>query len=403
MRPVVWALVGVGVSAATVARAEAQGVVVEHTFRQWQADPKKDPKHAGLVWIERRLNVDNARLWIKSVVDPAKDHRPVIRGYGDFFFGLHFGGFGNGGWNKWDFLHVASGYGKAKGTDITHTQRHLGAYVLERRARGVVEFAWRMPPVPKKTTPPGEMLVRLVKSHAEPQWLYLRVSVDPAHQARLQRVSVSAYPGQTSGPGVRRRVTTTFTRSHAMPNGAMRLKLPTEYAVSLHNKNAHEYDACLLVLDPDEIAGASVAGTYGVGAALTPKPGRHTVHLALGYFRKTHYPKGNAAFFASAPARLKRLRAVRWQADVLGAYNWSAYRATVARLMKHRLVRDKFTAHVKAVETRFEQMRADLNARGLTPTARAALERQFPALADQAKGLLEKMYPVAIEDLVGSE
>ena len=274
---------------------ESPNVTIMVKHRQWSADAKKDPQHAGLVWFERRVHVDNAHLWLKSATDPTS-RRPVIRAYGDFFFGLSFGGFGNGGWNRWDFLRVVSAYGRGKGVDVTHTRRHLGAYVLERRQRGVVEFAWQMPPVPGSKTPPGEMHVRLVKRRDEPEWLYLRVSVDPAHEARVQQLSVSSYPGQTSGAGVRRRVASTATRNQAMPQGALALELPDEYAVSLHNVNAHEYDACLLVFDPKEIKAASVAGTYCVVAALTPAPGRQAVHLAMGYFHKTHYPKGNQAF-----------------------------------------------------------------------------------------------------------
>ena len=187
-----------------------------------------------------------------------------------------------------------------------------------------------------------------------------------------------------------------------MPTGSLAVTPGREYALSLHNKHAHEHDACLLVFDPDEVAAAVASGTYCVSVALTPAPGRHTMHLALGYFRKVHHAKGNPAFFASATDRLKRLRGIQWQADVMGAYDWPTYQATVTRLMKHRLVREKLAALVKALEEKRRKLETALSAPGLSPVNRAKLERQFPILADEATRLIERMYPVAIEDLVGS-
>jgi len=403
MRWAIAASVVVWVGMRACAGERTDRVAIGHTYREWSADPKKDPKHAGLVWIERRVHVDNAAFWLKSVIDPKQGRRPVVRGYGDFFFGLRFGGFGNGGWNRWGFLSVACAYGKGKATDVTQRQAHVGGYVLERGRRGVVEFVWHMPPVPGGTDPPGEMRARVVKWHDQPEWLYLQVSIDPGHEAALRRVSVSAYPGQTSGPAVRQRWVTTPVRSHALPSGVLQADPAREHALSLHNKYAHEHDACLLVCDPQQIAQVRVSGTYGVSVGLSPVPGRQAVQVALGYFRKTYYPKGNAAFLASVPERLKRLRQVRWQADVLSGVDWDAHRARVARLMKHRRVHEAFAGPVKAIDDRFAKLREALRSPQRTPGERARLERQVPELADQARRLVDRMYPVAIEDLIASD
>jgi len=290
---------------------------------------KKPPKAVGNVFVETRLTLDNFKLRHRVAVDPRKGDEPVRYGYGDFFFGSEFGRQGNGGWSLWNFTRVHVADPKRGNTPFGLYGRAEGFHVVERGPRAMVDVVWWPKGGPKRH--PNELVtLRFVKHAAERKWCFIETSLEPTSQLRLARVQYAAYPAHTTGPPARERWVTTAARSHNLMAGGISLDPATEWAISLHNKHAHERAGSLLVFDPVEVAAVRVEGTYAVAIMITPKPQCTRLHVAVSYFLREHFHQANAAFLAAAPKSLERLRRKDWEPDL--AHVDAAWRREMAGL-----------------------------------------------------------------------
>ena len=275
----------------------------------------KPAKAVGNDFVETRLTLDSFKLWHRVAVDPRKGDEPVRYGYGEFFFGCEFGRQGNGGWDLWHFTSAEVADPKRGDAPFGLHRKVEGFHVVERGPRAVVDVVWWPEGRPKRSLD-DLVTMRFVKHAAEREWCFIETGLEPGSPLRLAQVSYSAYPAHTSGPPGRERWVTTAARSHNLMTGGIDLDPAKEWAISLHNKHAHERAGSLLVFDPDEVAAVRVEGSYGVSIELVPKPGRTRLHVAVSYFLREHFREANAAFLAAAPRSLDRLRREDWEADL---------------------------------------------------------------------------------------
>ncbi|MBM4049116.1 MAG: hypothetical protein FJ279_28795 [Planctomycetes bacterium] len=377
------------VAVSAVAFGEPVNVLLRET-REKLKEPERDPKLAsrvGFERVERHLSVGNARFWLRQTFEPGQPDGPVVKQYGDFFFGLEFGRRGNGQWDVWHFLQPRVLLPNEKApVHPTRARPPMGFFPLEQGKRGLADMVW----------PAGEaggaFTIRAVKLPDDPQWLYLEVSVD-SPGATLDGVAISAYPCETTGPPERERWISSAVAGHLMTNQRAPINPATEWALCWHNKRAQEDWGVLSVFDPEEVAGAAAFGTYGVALELKPKPNRATLRLAVGYFKATPYAEALAALGRDADGLLRRLRTLRWTLDMANMANIERELSPLNDLLRHKSVEEKFGVRWREAANRIAALKAS---KQLT----RAEERELAALLHSQRVLRDEMYATALEALI---
>ena len=243
---------------------------------------------------------------------------------------------------------------------------------------------------------------RIGKRADAKRWCDIETSVESPAGLSLGSVWYSAFPGETSGPPTRQRWVTTAVRGHNLMAGGVQLDPKREWALSLHNKHAHERAGSLLIFDPDEIAAARVEGTYGVAVRLTPTPGRKSIHVAVSYFLQQPYPDANAAFLKSAPRSLERLRKTGWAADVRRVdAAWQVEMDQIAEPLRRLGARHKVRERIDELASAYAKALAEARTRrrqGQPPGRR--LERRLGQLLDHLHAARQDVFATAVEALL---
>ena len=371
-----------------LAQDEVTGTVKEERLKEPDA-----PNRAGLEMVKRSLLLGNMTVRYQQVVDPRQGNKPVVQQYGDYILGCEFPRYT---WN-WDleyFIEVTVSRPGAEPFAANRVSLQKGLYLLQQGQRGVADMVWDLPPLPGQAAgKSGEMVIRLVKTAADPQWLSVRVTVEGDPTARITRVRLESYPTTTTGPPERQRWVMGLARGLQMGNAPQALNPAEDWALALHNRFAQEEGGALIVADPAEITAMSASGTYAVAVVYDTVPSA-AVHLALGYFWDTPWEKAVDSFRQEAPERLKALQAADWSVP-LDVASWEREQADVEELL--------------ALDAK---SRADFGAQwlGVSTQAETALKqagegdpgaaRRFALLIRQARALKAELYEPALKGLI---
>ncbi len=241
-----------------------------------EADPKRGTN-------ARRLNtlvtMPGATFDYQAYVREDQPHI-CLQEQGDNRFGLSFGRVGNGGWNIWRFFEA---HVELAGESFAGSQRYAleAVYLLERQPRHVVDFIW--PLVDPSLEDAPRLVLRVIQDPAFEQWLFIRTWIEG--EATIARISLSAYPGNTSGPPERRRMVGDGVTVHNLHTGSFQPPA-TANALALYNQYSQTDAGSLLVYDPEQAAKVTVAGTYGVNVTAIPREPEGAWSAAIGYFRQ---------------------------------------------------------------------------------------------------------------------
>jgi hypothetical protein len=387
---------GVGLAGTRCLADDALTAVLKESRTPLQDDAAR----TGLEVVERRLTLGNVGFRYRQVVDPAQGDQPVAQKYGDYFLAC---GFPQGTWN-WNneyFLDVLTARGASPACVANKASLQEGTYVLEQGLRAVGEMVWTLPGAASEAE--GRMVLRVVKRAEAPTWFYLRVALEGDASAQLRQITLMSYPYVTSAPRERQRWASTLTRAFQVLDPPAAVDSAAEWGIVLHNKNAHETGGALIVVDPAEVAAATVWGTYCVSVGLTPKPGHREVHLALGYFWDAHYAAAVEAFRGGAPGVLAELRELDWTVR-LDPAAWARERQAIEELLASAAANARYGSAwdaLNATATRLLTPPATAGAATVpAPLAAPGDDRRFSLLLKQASDLRAQLYGVALDELI---
>jgi hypothetical protein len=258
--------------------------------------------------------------------------------------------------------------------------------------------------VPGAAPDAGERLVlRFVKRAEAPTWFYLRIALEGDAQAQITQVTLMSYPYITSAPRERQRWASTLTRAFQVLDPPAAVDPAAEWGIVLHNKNAHETGGALIVCDPTELSSATVAGTYSVSVALSPKPGTREVHLALGYFWDQHCTVAVPAFRAAAAGVLAELRGLDWTVR-LDASAWAHERQAIEALLACDAARVRYGSAWESMNAQAVRLLAQAPAPPAPAASSTAVatgdDRRFSLLLREVRELRAQLYGVALDELV---
>jgi hypothetical protein len=378
-----------GLVLCSLASAWADEVVV--TVKEERAPIGDERKDQGIVLFKRLLSIGNAGVRYYRALDSKNGDALVTQRYGDYILGCEFPRWS---WN-WDlqyFLEVTVTRPGEKPFSATHAALQEGIYPLQQGPRGVADMVW--PLWGKAPDQAGRLAVRLVKPGDDPNWMFVRVSLEGEPEAKITQVRLSSYPVITSGPPDRQRWVETASRGLQMSNQAQALDPATEWALVMHNKYAQEDGGSLLVVDPAQIAGLSAQGVYPVSVTLTPSSER-VVTVAMGYFWDTPWEQAVAEFRPQMAERLQRLRSVDWTVPV-DRERWERERAEVAEILKLLPAGGPWSGRWAELQGEGDKTLAELR----QPQPEAAAYRRFVLLLRRVEALKDELYQPAIAALI---
>lgn len=228
-------------------------------------------KEDGNLINERRLEVENLKINYKVIFDN-ESKKPIIKKWGDFFLGCEFGRRGNGGWDIWNFLSVRVGK-DGKLIDLVREYLIKNIYILEKNNERVVsEIYWE-----------GEtqLSVKILKYKNIKNWFFMEIE----SSIPIEGISLSAYPGETTGPPERERWCKFKSGSYNLYQGEGKMK-EGDFYVILFNKYGGYQDRYgnFLIFLPEEVSDCKVRGTYGVTIEIIPKKNLKRIKFGIGYF-----------------------------------------------------------------------------------------------------------------------
>lgn len=358
------------------------------TVSEERVNVPSEPNRENLQQVKRRLSLGAVGITYEQLVDPAQGDKPLVQRYGDYRLGCAFPPYT---WN-WDleyFLDVTVTRPGQPPIAANRTVLQQGIYALAQGARGVADMVWPLPPRADGGQA-GELVVRLVKLVAEPEWLYVRVTIEGEADAQITAVKLHSYPTTTSGPPERQRWVTSLATARQMANGAQRYTPAEEWGLVLHNRLAQEDGGALLVMDPDQVATGDVSGTYAVIVHMNTKP-TQSMNFAMGYFWDKPQEQAIADFRATAPQRLQALRAVDWNVPV-DAAAWTKEKQQITDLLAASpAARAKYEAEWQALAAE-----GDKAIGGSDPGA----GRRVVLLVRRARQLRAQLYEPALQALI---
>lgn len=274
----------------------------------------RDPERAGYDRVRREVALDNLIAKYEAFVKPDADDQPIAAKYADHFFGLDFGRIaGNGGWDLWDFVNPTVVSPEGRTCRLMGVERQRGLNVLAEGQTAVADFLWELPRDAAGQSP-GLLGVRYLKRAGETYWAYVEIWIAGAPGWTLGPVTFSSYPYNTSKTreAARERWVATNIRELATTDTDTALDPGAEWGLMLHNRLSQEDGGCLMVLDPEEVSALAVAGTYPVQPKLTPRPGRRSLRVAIGYWADRHWRQELPIFRQEAPGVRDRLVAMQF-------------------------------------------------------------------------------------------
>ncbi len=202
--------------------------------------------------------------------------RPGVKG---IRFGLNFWRTGRqqGGWDSWNFLRVTVRFDNRRQEEIISTRLLHDVEILEDSPRRMVRFRW-----PLEENGEGFLTVTFLQYPNQSGWLLMKVDTSDS-AAAIERIALSAYPGQTAGPKERERwaAADSFTFPLQLQSKAKPLT-PVPSGLVFFNRQAQQNAGVQLVPDPEALEGMTVSGSYSVNAMLDLAPGTTVFSLALG-------------------------------------------------------------------------------------------------------------------------
>ena len=194
--------------------------------------------------------------------------------WGDYFFGLSLGySPKNGGWSRWDFLHV---YVRTSSGVVNALEKSRPALFAGYSAGGADFLAaeWEVEA--------GKRLrLRFAAFPSHPDWLFL--SVGPS-DLPVARVVLSAYPGNAAAAEGRERHLATKERDWHLNVEAAEWRPQSPLAL-LYSKYVDDRFGNKLVFEPSCMDLIRVGRTsVGVSLYCMPAKGAETMTFALGYF-----------------------------------------------------------------------------------------------------------------------
>lgn len=354
------------------------------TVKEERTKEPDEPNRQGLEMLKRDLTLGNMAVRYRQLVNPKQADKPVNQRYGDYILGCDFPRYS---WN-WDlqyFLDVTVTRPGQPPFIANRATAQTAIHIMAQGKRGVADMVW---PLPDR----GELVVRLVKLPEDPQWFYLRATIEGDDEAKITLVRASSYPTITSGPPERQRWVTSPIRGLQMTNQQAPLTPADEWALVLHNRYVHEDGGALVIMDPDQITAATAGETYPISIRLTTQP-TTSFALALGYFWDTPHEKATATFHAEAADRLKRLRQFDWQVPPdLAA--WEREKQQIEELLGVAEPNPgTYAAKWGELNTQAEQLR------GKAQSDEAA-SRRLVLLIRQAKTFKASLYEPALQRLI---
>ena len=372
-----------------LAAAWADEVAV--TVKEDRAPIADERNDQGVVLFKRVLSIGNAGVRYQQALDSKNGDKLVTQRYADYILGCEFPRWS---WN-WDlqyFLDVTVTRPGGQPFIPNRAALQEGIYPLQQGARGVADMIW--PLAGKDPTQAGRLAVRLVKPGDDPNWMFVRISLEGEPEAKITQVRMSSYPVITSGPPDRQRWVETASRGLMMGGPPEKLDPATEWAVAMHNKYANEEGGSLLVMDPTQIAAMSAQGTYPVNITMTPSSDR-VVTVAMGYFWDTPWEKAVAAFKPQMSERLQRLRNVDWTVPV-DRSRWERERQEVAEILKLLPAEGPWQQRWALMQADGDKVLAELG----RPTPDPAAYRRFVLLMKEVGELKDQLYQPAIAALI---
>jgi hypothetical protein len=355
-------------------------------------DPIGDErKDQGIEMVKRSLSIGNAGIRYQQAVDAKHGDKLVQQRYADYILGCEFP-LWSWNWELEYFLEVTVTRPNEPPFSATRGALQEGIYPLQQGVRGVADMVW--PLAGRDPAQAGRLAVRLVKPADDPNWMYLRLSLEGEPEARITQVQMSSFPVTTSGPAERQRWVETAARGLQMSGSPEKLDPKTEWALVLHNKYADEEGGALLVMEPEQISAATAQGTYPVSITMTPTPAR-AVTVAMGYFWDTPYEKAVAQFKPQMADRLARLRAVDWTVPV-DQPQWDREQREVAEILKLLPATDPSRQGWAELQQRGNAVLAELK----QPTPDPAAYRRFVLLIRDVEAFKDKLYEPAIHALI---
>ena len=378
------------------------------TLHDERTPAKDDPVRQGLEFVERRVSLGNLDFRYRQLVDPKQADLPVVKGYGDFFLACGFPP-GTWNWNQEYFLDASVVRPGAPPFTANRATLQAGTYIVESGTRGVVDMVWPLPPLPgpqvvtATTGTPGRLAVRVVKIGPQTQWFFMELGLEDAGAAEFGAITLAGFPVVTSGPPERQRWAVTPSRALQLGTGQVPLDPATECVILLHNKFDQEDGGELVVMDPDEVKAVTVGGVYPVAIVLVPKPGRSTLHVALGYFWDTPYGRASDEFRRQAPGVRDQLRRLDWDAR-RDAAAWTRQRQEYAELVRREKLTGDAVNRWQALAAEGDRLLAPAGTAPVAATGqRRADDRRAAALLRDVKGLGDELYALALAAVVKDE
>ncbi|MBO7721194.1 MAG: hypothetical protein J6T01_02190 [Kiritimatiellae bacterium] len=196
------------------------------------------------------------------------------RRWGDYFCNILLGySPRNGGWDRWDFLHV---YVKTPKGVVNALSHSMPALFTGYSAGGAdfIAAEWEV-------EGSGRLKLRFATFPSHRGWLFLRVETGGAE---VVRVVLSAHPGNAAVPEGRERHLATKERDWLLNTTSAEFA-PASPSILLYSLYVDEKFGNKLVFSNDAVEKVkSRRTTSGVSVDCTPKKGAPALDFALGYF-----------------------------------------------------------------------------------------------------------------------
>ncbi len=288
--------------------SQASAVLIK---REMKPNPKRGPD---IVQKEVEIQLPEGGVNYIGTVHKGQI-KAVKEKYGDHSLGLEFGrparvdGRGsNGGWNLWNFLQ-ANLRVNGKVVDASSTYLLDDAYLLEEGQRTIVALRWPLEETAKGNGAGKSFTLTLLEDASLPHWLFIRLS---SPDVPLEKIALSCYPANTSGPKQRQRWVATPERRYQVESKATELPVAAE-ALAYYNQLAQQRDGCFLIYDPAQAQSVAISGGYDVRTMFVPKKGVHEAVFALGFFIDQPAEQAMQYYFSETRVEVTRyLKAIDW-------------------------------------------------------------------------------------------
>ncbi|MBQ6914159.1 MAG: hypothetical protein IJQ65_00440 [Kiritimatiellae bacterium] len=235
-----------------------------------------------------------------------KDGAVLKQGWGDYFFGLRLGySPKNGGWNIWDFLQV---YVRTSAGLVNVLEKSRPAVFIGYSAAGADFLAaeWEIDGA-------SRLRLRFAAFPSHRDWLFLRVDCSAAP---VERIILSAYPGNAAVPEGRERHVATKERDWCLNAEAAEWR-PASPLALLYSRYVDDRFGNKLVFEPAALSSVRVGRTKScISLCCVPAKDTSAATFALGYFaHKTPDDQLTRFLGEDGDAIYDFMKAIDWEAE----------------------------------------------------------------------------------------